>query len=153
MRIKSEELPDPAFHREQLNMWLDEITNQSPVAGEILRRLISELFKIFPDCPPYTWRFRITKYRSSVFRVHYRPTGRDNDFLIVGSKRLIVLHKFFNEEFRDLFPIRKDFYGQGNGAKIDFSQLGENELIRYLEAIKTMATGSPDWYIRLNKPD
>jgi len=116
MRIKSTELRDSSCHREQLKIWLNEKTNQHPIAGENLRRFVNELFKIFSDNPPYSWRFRITKYKNPVFRVHYRPTGRDNDFLIVGSKNLIVLHKFFDEKFRYLFPKRNDFYGTGDGA-------------------------------------
>jgi len=121
---------------------------EDPTLGKTLKRFVDELLKIFSDNPPVTWRFRITKYRNPVFRVHYKPTGRDNDFLIVGSNYLIIIHKFFDKKFRSLFIKKNDFYGNGDGATLNFSQFGEQEHKEYLEAVKDMAKNHTDWYIR-----
>jgi hypothetical protein len=149
MRIKSKESHDPSFHRQNLKTWLAKKIEHNPAAGENLNRFVGELLKLFSDNPPYSWRLRTTKYRNPVFRVHKRTTGRDNDFLIVGSKNLIILHKFFDEQFRHLFPKRNDYYGTGDGKPIDYSQFGEKDQTEYLEAIKAMATNHPEWYIRI----
>ncbi|MCR4408753.1 MAG: hypothetical protein QHH43_02500 [Candidatus Saccharicenans sp.] len=149
MREKSIELSDAKDHREQLNLWLDEMAKQNPEGAANLKKFLGELFKIFTDKPPYTWRFRITTYKGPIFRLHYRQTGRENDFLIICSGRLIIINKFFNENFSELFPIKKDYYGQGRGVLIDFSLFDEEKQKKYLQAIETMAKGRPDqWYIR-----
>ena len=148
MRIRSEIPKDPVFHHEHLNTWLAKKMEKNPTAGNNMKRFIGELLKLFSDNPPYSWRFRVSTYENPVFRVHYRPTGRERDFLIVGGKYLIILHTFFDEKFRDFFPKKNDFYGTGDGAPIDFSQFGESDQISYLEAIKDMATNHNEWYIR-----
>jgi len=149
MRTKSKESDDPSFHRKNLRVWLDEKIEHNPTFGENLKGFVDELFTIFSDNPPFSWRFGITKYRQPIFRVHKVRTGRDNDFLVVGSKNLIILHKFFDEQYRRLFPKRNDYYGTGDGKTIDFSQFEEKEQKEYLEAIKAMATNHPEWYIRI----
>lgn len=148
MRQKSVELTDVKDHKEQLNLWLDEMAGQNPGAAANLKNFLDKLFKIFPDKPPYTWRFRITTYKGPIFRLYYRPTGRENDFLVICSGRLIVINRFFNDKYSELFPIKKDFYGQGKGFVIDFSEFGEEKQKKYLEAIEAMARGNPDeWHI------
>lgn len=149
MREKSIELTDANDHREQLNLWLDEMADKNPEGVVNLKKFLGELFKIFPDNPPYAWRFRITTYKGPIFRLYYRPTGRENDFLIICSARLIIKNRFFDEKYSELFPIKKDFYGQGKGFMVDFSEFDEEKQKKYLEAIEAMAKGNPDeWYIK-----
>lgn len=148
MRIRSQVSQDPSFHRENLKIWLAENTNKDPEAGVNINNLVGRLLAIFSDNPPFSWRFRITTYRNPIFRVHVQTTGRDNDFLVVGSKHLVILHKFFDEKFRSLFPRRNDYYGTGDGSEFDVYRVGDQEQRQYLEAIKSMATDHPEWYIR-----
>lgn len=152
MRIRSQESRDPSFHREYLKIWLAETVDRDPAAGLNINKFVGELLILFSDNPPYSWRFRITTYKNPVFRVHNRTTGRDNDFLVVGNRHLIILNKFFDEQFRPLFPMKKDFYGTGDGTSSDVYRFGDKKQKEYLEAIKAMATNHPEWYIRICTP-
>jgi hypothetical protein len=148
MRIKSAEFTDRAFHLRQLQAWFDDKAKQYPGTEENRKRFVNKILKLFTDNSPDSWRFKVTTYKHAVFRVHYKPTGRDNDFLVVGSNNLIMIHRFFDESFRRLFPEGHIYYGHGHEAKIDYSRFGEKEQKEYMDAITSMATTHPDWYIR-----
>jgi hypothetical protein len=79
-------------------------------------------------------------------------TGRGNDFLVVGDRHLIMIKKFFNEDFKNkygrLFPKKNDFYGSGIGSEYDVYQRGPDMRREYIEAIKAMAETSDEWYIK-----
>jgi hypothetical protein len=148
MKIRSTESNDPSFHRENLRLWRAEIIEGDPEIGPTINRFVDELLIIFSDNPPYSWRFRITTYKNPIFRVHNVKSGRDNDFLVVGTRQLVMLNKYFDVQFRHLFPRTKVFYGSGVGSGFDVYRLGARKQNEYMEAIKLIATTHPDWYIR-----
>jgi hypothetical protein len=152
MKTDSSGPRDPSFHREKLKKWLDDVIAHDPSTGANINKFVGELLKVFSDNPPFSWRFKSTKYNYPVFLLHDRATGKDNDFLVVANSKLIVLHKFFDERFRSLFPVENDYYGTGDGTDWDVYRFGEEKLLEYLEAIKVMTTARPEWYIRTATP-
>ena len=128
-RIQSIQSDNPEFHRHNLKLLIEKLTNkESHRSVENFRSFVEQLFSIFSDNPPKSWRFVDTTYKYPAFRVYNRKTGKINDFfrVIPGERlvdgRLVISHKYFDERYRNLFPIRNDFYGTGDGVKIDYSK-------------------------------
>ena len=148
MKAKSIESNDPAFHREHLRLWRAEVTERDPESGSNANIFVDKLLDVFTDNPLFSWRFRITTYKNPIFRVHNVKSGRGNDFLLVGTREIIILKKFFDVRFRHLFPRSSVFYGSGVGSGVNVFHQGVENQKEYIEAARSMAQNSPDWYIR-----
>ena len=137
----------PQWHRLRLKEYLKEIQSADPSKWELKNELYDGLLKLFGDNPGEkgTWKFRITKagFENPVYRIYNSATGRTNDFLHVFDKYIIIPPKHFDEKYRDLFPIRNDFYGQGQASIIDWNQMTQGDVKRYLKVISDIVRSEP----------
>jgi len=151
-RNRSPEENDPSFHRANLSKHIDDIKRRDPQKGIAYEDFIKKLMEIFTDNPPHSWRFRATKNREVFFRVHRIDTGKTKDFLLPLHDALIIMSEFLDEKYRELFPGRRDYYGNGDKAPINYETLSESLRQKYLDAIKSMAIENDKWRIDAN-PD
>jgi hypothetical protein len=149
-RIKASESNDPQFHRTKLKKFISSFKRWDKKGGQNYESFINKLFEIFSDDPPISWRFIVTTYEYPGFRIINRKSGKTTYFLRVADDRLIVNKIFFDERYRDLFPIDKGFYGAGDEVVLDFSKFGEKKQKLYAEAIRSMVTNKDSISINFN---
>ena len=149
-RIRSQVPADPEYHRRKLRSFIDALKLDNELAGRNYELFFQQLLAIFTDNPPTSWRFLHSTYEYPILRVMNNFSGRDNDFLrVCGDGLLIVTSRFFDEKDRTLFPRRKDFYGQGDSAIIDFPRFSANRQKPYINAIRDLVTNSQKCHINV----
>jgi hypothetical protein len=148
-RIKSLDL-SPEGHRTYLRRFITSWKRDDPVGGRNYELFIERMLDLFTDNPPVSWRFVVTTYRYPTFRVFNKKTGKLNDFVRVHELGIVIASKFFDEEFRSLFPIMKGFYGTGDEVRIEYAKFGRRLRDQYLSAIENMIRNHSD--ISINFP-
>lgn len=142
--IKSLDL-EVESHRKYLNGQIDSIKRKDSKAGKNYESFLNKLLILFSDNPPISWRFVVTSYKFSTFRVYNKRTGRLNDFLrVFPDWGIAITPCIADEKLGMVFPRKGAWYGVGDQVNIDFSTFGERKQIAFVEAIKLIIAANKD---------
>jgi hypothetical protein len=148
-RVRSLDL-DVQSHRKYLRRYIASLKRKDLKWGKNYESFIEQLLVVFSDHPPISWRFIVTTYKFPAFRVFNKQTGKLNDFVRVHAWGIIVSSKFFDEKYRNLFPVKKGFYGTADEVRINFRNFGGRKQKEYVEAIASLIANNGDITLNFN---